>query len=191
MCTMTTVSVRWKMEGEQSDVQWSESRIIELPAVDKHGSHVRHLGGGGPADKGEDGQSELRDTHVWPLGVMILEHCTLTLGPRLWVSLSTLNGRVKGKEEMLLHYLTNILPTNLYKQCIIESKLSKVIAHYWRDNKVTLSDHCSCRLKETLIQITSWGLSWLLLVSVLVFIIINTQSPAPWHVLPLQPHNKG
>lgn len=162
ICIYYQVSVRWKMEGEQSDVQWSESRIIQLPAVDEHGSHVWHLGGGGPADKGEDGQSVLRDTHVWPLGVMVLEHCTLTLGPRLWVPLSTLNGRVKRKEEMLLHYLTNILPTNLYKQCIIERELSKVIAHYWRDNKVTVSDHCSCKLKETLILLTSWGLSWLL-----------------------------
>ena len=97
--------------------------------MDEHGSHVRHLGGGGPADKGEDGQSVLRDAHVRPLGVMVLEHCTLTLGPRLRVPLPTLNGRAEGKEQMLLHYLTNILPTNLYKQCIIKSKLSKTIAH--------------------------------------------------------------
>lgn len=94
-----------------------------LPAVDKHGSHVGRLGGGGPADEGEDGQRVLGDAHVRPLGVMILEHRPLAQGPRLRVPLPTLDGREGGKEgreEMFVrwegkqrqHILVRL--TNLY-----------------------------------------------------------------------------
>lgn len=84
----------------QSQSLWTLSTISQcaqvipeyviLPAVDHHWSHVRHLGGRRPADKSEDRQGVLWDTHVRPLGVMILEHCPLTLSPCLSTPLSTL-----------------------------------------------------------------------------------------------------
>lgn len=70
-----------------------------VPAVDQHGSHVRQLCSGGPADKSEDGQGVLRDPHVGPLGVMILKHRPLTLRPRLPAPLPTLHGDKKQREE--------------------------------------------------------------------------------------------
>lgn len=74
--------------------------------MNKHRSHIRHLGGRGPAHEGEDGQGVLRDAHVGPLGVMILEHCPFTLGPGLRVPLPTLSTRER-REEMLVRLEKN------------------------------------------------------------------------------------
>lgn len=66
---------------------------VLLPAVDKHRSHVRHLGSWWPVDKSENRQGVLWDTHVRPLGVMIMEHCPGALGPTLGVPFNALNER--------------------------------------------------------------------------------------------------
>ncbi|KAF3856938.1 hypothetical protein F7725_017661, partial [Dissostichus mawsoni] len=81
-----------------------------VPAVDQHGSHVRQLSSGGPADKGEDGQGVLRDPHVGPLGVMILKHRPLTLRPRLPAPLPTLHDDKKQREEEGIKALNRTRP---------------------------------------------------------------------------------
>jgi hypothetical protein len=54
-------------------------RILILPAVHQHGPHVWHAGRRWPPHEGQDWEGVLRDTHVRPLCVVVLDHRPLIL----------------------------------------------------------------------------------------------------------------
>lgn len=70
-------------------IQWKCVCVCVLPAVYKHGAHLWSLCGRGLPDEGEHRQRVLRDTHIRPLSVVILQNCSLTL-TALSVTLLTL-----------------------------------------------------------------------------------------------------
>ena len=65
------------------------------PAMHQRRAHLRRAGCRGPPHEGQDGEGVLRNPHVGPLCVVVLDHYAFILPP-LGISLLTLKERQEG-----------------------------------------------------------------------------------------------